>query len=119
MKTKKEGSEVRRNLSKRWYNLKDRCLNKEHPRYKDYGAAGVTIADEWLDKETFIDDCKELDGYDEDKLLSGVLHLDKDFKGNNSSKYSKETCKFISINENNSNKPNQMKAFIGLSLIHI
>lgn len=31
-----------------WANMKQRCNNKNHPRYKDYGGRGISICDEWL-----------------------------------------------------------------------
>ena len=30
-----------------WYNIKSRCFNKNHPRYKDWGGRGITMCDEW------------------------------------------------------------------------
>lgn len=30
-----------------WYNIKTRCFNKNHPRYKDWGGRGITMCDEW------------------------------------------------------------------------
>lgn len=32
-----------------WSGIKARCLNKNHPRYKDYGGRGITVCDEWKD----------------------------------------------------------------------
>lgn len=29
--------------------MKNRCLNKKAPQYKDYGGRGISICDEWLD----------------------------------------------------------------------
>jgi hypothetical protein len=31
-----------------WKNMKARCYNKHNPSYKDYGAKGVVICEEWL-----------------------------------------------------------------------
>lgn len=31
-----------------WYNIKTRCFNKNHPRYKDWGGRGVTMYSEWV-----------------------------------------------------------------------
>lgn len=108
-------SKVRLNLSNRWYNMTARCYDVKHPRYKDYGGHGVYIDDEWRNKETFLADAILLPGYDETKLLSGLLHLDKDSRIAGNDVYSKHTCAFISIEENNTYKPNQMVAFIGTS----
>lgn len=115
MKPKKPDSEVRRNLSKRWYNLVDRCTNPEHPRYAQYGGAGVQICEQWMDKEVFISDAKNLPGYSEKELLGGNLHLDKDTLVPNNKTYSPESCAFVPLSVNNTVKPNQMPAFIATS----
>ena len=108
---KKEDSEVRRNLSKRWYNMIDRCNNPEHPRYEQYGGAGVTVCERWLEKENFIADARQLPGYSDDALLSGKLNLDKDIVSGNGKIYSPETCVFTDTATNNKHKPNQMSSF--------
>lgn len=36
-----------------WRNMKDRCYNVHSDAYKDYGARGITICDEWLDYAVF------------------------------------------------------------------
>ncbi len=108
---KKEDSEIRRNLSKRWYNMMDRCYNTKHPRYGQYGGVGVTVCDRWLEKENFIADSKLLPGYSSEALLGGNINLDKDTKSGNSKIYSPQTCVFIDTATNNKHKPNQMNSF--------
>lgn len=115
MKTKKSDADIRRSLSKRWYAMVSRCTDPKHPKYAKYGALGVKICKAWLDKETFIRDCKILPGYDPDKLLTNSLHLDKDSLKKGNKLYSPSTCVFISITENNKVKPSQMIAFIAVS----
>lgn len=44
---------IKHNLTKTktyqaWSQMKQRCLNAKHRRYKDYGARGITICPEWL-----------------------------------------------------------------------
>jgi hypothetical protein len=36
-----------------WRRIKDFCYNKKVPRYKKYGAKGITMCDQW--KESFVD----------------------------------------------------------------
>lgn len=36
-----------------WSGIKSRCLNKNNPAYKNYGARGITICDRWMN--SFID----------------------------------------------------------------
>ena len=31
-----------------YYNMKNRCYNKDLPQYKDWGGRGITLCDEWL-----------------------------------------------------------------------
>lgn len=39
-----------------WYNIKARCLNPKHKFYYRYGGRGITLIDEWLDFDVFVDD---------------------------------------------------------------
>lgn len=40
----------------RWYAMMQRCYNDAHPAYKDYGARGITVCDEWKDFNTYYQD---------------------------------------------------------------
>lgn len=115
MKPTRPDSKVRRNLSKRWYNMQARCNNPDHPRYSDYGGVGVKVDERWNDKETFLEDAKTLQGFNEEMLLEGKLHLDKDFLHPSNKIYSRDTCVFVSLEDNNRLKPSQMQAFIATS----
>jgi hypothetical protein len=35
-----------------WCNMKIRCYNQKHPRYKIYGARGIKVCDRWLNSFT-------------------------------------------------------------------
>ncbi len=39
---------------KTWHNMIQRCTNPNHKAYKDYGARGITVCEEWVDVATFI-----------------------------------------------------------------
>lgn len=39
-----------------WHNMKQRCLNKNHKNFKDYGYRGITICDKWLRFNGFYED---------------------------------------------------------------
>lgn len=42
---------------KAWENAKQRCFNPKNPRFKDYGARGITMSPEWRDSfEAFLRD---------------------------------------------------------------
>lgn len=36
-------------LYKIWADMKQRCLNPRHSRYKDYGGRGIGVCNDWLD----------------------------------------------------------------------
>ena len=31
-----------------WTNMKSRCSNRNHPKYKYYGQRGISVCDEWI-----------------------------------------------------------------------
>lgn len=40
-----------------WLAIKQRCTNKKHPRFKDYGKRGITICDVWANSyKSFLED---------------------------------------------------------------
>ncbi len=39
-----------------WFNMKARCLNKNHDSYKYYGSRGIKVCDRWLKFENFFED---------------------------------------------------------------
>ena len=76
-----------------YLSCKQRCYNKNHKQYKNYGGRGVTICDEWLNSfEAFIEWAFN-NGYEDH------LELDKDELCNqlgiNPKIYSPQTCKWI------------------------
>lgn len=76
-----------------WRNMLDRCYNKKCCNYKNYGAVGVTVCEEWKSyavfKEWFNDNYYELD--DE------RVELDKDILIDGNNIYSPNTCIFVPI----------------------
>lgn len=111
-KAKFDDIEVRRNLSKRWYNMISRCSDVGN---SNYGGCGVSVCPRWQDKENFINDCQGLPGYNREALLTGSLYLDKDSIISGNKIYSPETCCFLTVAESNAFKPNQMATFVAIS----
>lgn len=100
-------------------NMLKRCYSKESDDYKNYGAIGVRVCEEWLCFEKFENDIKLLDGYNEWKNCeSGEYHLDKDILQKDISFsdkiYSKGTCKFVKCGEN-STEVNKRRAMTTLN----
>ena len=71
--------------------MNDRCYNERHQRYNLYGAKGVTVCEGWKDFKTFKSTVIKVEGYDEQSILDGLLHLDKDSKDIENKIYSPET----------------------------
>ena len=75
-----------------WRAMKERCLNKNNLRYKDYGGRGITVCVEWLD---FINFYKDMGDRPIDKTIDRI---------NNGLGYCKENCKWSTIKEQANNK---------------
>lgn len=108
-----------------WSGMINRCYNKNQTLYHCYGGVGVTVSDRWKCFEYFCNDIPYLDGYPLWLQYKGRYQLDKDKLQYNiplsQRVYSKETCCFISVNENTyyNNVPNDIKdtyGYVGVSL---
>ena len=66
-----------------WYGMLQRCTNPNHKAYKDYGARGITVCEEWLNVSNFVAWCDLTYPSIEDATLD---RIDND-KG-----YSPENC---------------------------
>jgi len=75
--------------------MKCRCTLSSHPSYKNYGARGITICDEWLNSYECFREWAVSHGYFE------TLELERtDVNGN----YSPNNCKWISHYEQTMNR---------------
>lgn len=74
-----------------WRGMRNRCYNKEHPSYHNYGGRGITVCEEWLYNSKRFCEWSILNGYKEG------LHLDRI---ENDKGYSEENCCFVEPCEN-------------------
>ena len=84
---------------KTWTAMIDRCYNENHKWYCQYGAKGVFVDERWLVYANFLEDIKDLPGYDI-WIKNDGYSLDKDELSSDVVCYSKETCQFIHISDN-------------------
>lgn len=78
--------------------MKRRCYDKSTPRYYDYGGRGISISDDWLDKNHGFDNFVEWslkNGYADDLTLDRI-NVDENYGPNN--------CRWITYKAQNANK---------------
>lgn len=79
-----------------WSTMMHRCYDEKREKYKDYGARGISVSEEWHDANAFID-WAIINGY------KPGLQLDrKDNNGN----YCPENCKWSTPKQNSRNHRN-------------
>ena len=87
-----------------WSKMLSRCYNPYDKSYMSYGALGVRVDERWFNFGNFLDDIKELNGYNEWLKNDISYELDKDKLQVGIPKhmmvYSKYTCIFIPVTEN-------------------
>lgn len=82
-----------------WINMLDRCNNPKNSNYHNYGGRGISVCEEWIKPETFIE-WAYANSYDEN-APRGEYTIDRiDVNGN----YEPSNCRWITIVEQNKNK---------------
>ena len=77
--------------------MKRRCYNPNQPCYKNYGARGIKVCDEWLNDPKAFYDWSITHGYKDDLTIDRI-----NVNGN----YEPSNCKWVSIKEQGRNKRN-------------
>lgn len=78
-----------------WIGIKTRCLNPKNHAYKDYGARGIKICDEWKDDFDRFSDWSIRNGYDESLSIDRI---------NNDGDYCPENCRWVTDEIQRSNR---------------
>ena len=61
-----------------YYNIKQRCTNKKHPRFSDYGGRGIKMCPEWLNSIELFIEWAIKEGYN-DSLTIDRINVDDDY----------------------------------------
>lgn len=91
-------------LYKVWNDMINRCYNTNDYDYYLYGAIGIKVEESWFNFSTFLNDSKQLPGYNFKLEFPEEYQLDKDYLQLHIPKeqriYSKSTCMWISKFDN-------------------
>jgi len=89
-----------------WSAMKQRCYNKKHKAYKNYGGRGIKVCDSWLDFQNFYDDMnKAMEDHIE---CYGKKNTQLERVDNNKG-YNKENCIWITPWEQAQNRRNTIR----------
>ncbi len=92
----------------RWNSIKNRCYNKNHPRYNDWGGRGIIMHEVWINNfKSFYDYITRLPKYSESKL-NGNNGITIDRIDNNGN-YEPGNIKWSTTEEQNWNKRKHQK----------
>lgn len=69
-----------------WTDMKQRCYNQHNKRYKDYGARGIAVCDEWKNDYSTFKEWALSNSYNDTLTIDRI---------NNNSNYEPNNCRFV------------------------
>lgn len=85
-------------ISNRWQKMLRRCYDPDNPRYKDYGAKGISVCERWHNLSNYYEDVSKMENYDKLIKEPDKWHIDKDILGGKC--YSKDNCLIVELKTN-------------------
>lgn len=78
-----------------WSNMLQRCYNVNHPQYKNYGARGIVVCDEWKNDFECFFDWSMSNGYDKRLTIDRI---------DNNGMYEPNNCRWITQHQQSFNR---------------